>query len=265
MQGVCRVCGDDAIGLPFEDWVRDTFNDRNRLMPGVIICQACQFSFDVKSKLLADKVGKEKLQRLTNYTHIVSGGVWYALSKGEKVRIAELLKQPCELVTIAVSGQKHIIFKAQPGWWQIEEQSVRPFPDQLSSLMTLVEKLYNGGISKTEIETGRYNQRRILDYGFDQWRELENTIKPLRGSIQLNLALYLAQKEDTEDGDTRTSQNATAPAVEGRSAGIQSEVRPQHLAAVRGSSEKRSVHQQPEQVHQYDLFSVADHNPESGR
>jgi hypothetical protein len=263
--GTCRSCGEESIGTPFEEWVRDTFNDRNRMMPGDIICQACQFSFDVKSPTLTAKVGKDKLQRMTNYTHIVQAGVWYALSKGEKARMVELLTRPCELVVIAVSGQKHLIFKAQPGWWQIEEQAVRPFPDQLSIIMALVEQLYNGGISKTEIETGRYSQRRILDYGLERWRELEQAVKPLRGSVALNLALFLAQKEDTEDGNTRTSEDVVTPALEGSPGGVQGKVRPQHLATVRGSGTQRRIHQQPEQVHQYDLFAATDHDPEGGR
>jgi hypothetical protein len=74
--GRCRVCGRCATGVLFTSWVRDTFNDHDKLMRGEILCQACQFSFDESSALLAKRAGKEKPQRMRNYSHFVINGEW---------------------------------------------------------------------------------------------------------------------------------------------------------------------------------------------
>jgi len=135
-------------------------------------------------------------------------GEWIPLSKGDKARMRDILLASLApaLAVIAVSGQKHIIFRARPGWWQIEEQAARPFPDELASLIALVEELYNGGISKGEIEAGRYSHYRIMNFGFERWREIESVLRPRRVSLPLQAAVFLAQleKDDGEsDGQVR--------------------------------------------------------------
>jgi len=56
--GICRVCGQENIGLPFDDWVRPTFTDWDKLVPGDILCQPCQFAFEERSELLTKAIGK---------------------------------------------------------------------------------------------------------------------------------------------------------------------------------------------------------------
>ena len=179
----------------------DTFMDWDKLHPGTIICHACQFAFDEHSTALAVALGKpmHRIMRMRNYSHFVCAGRWEPISKGNKRRMAELLLAEPEVACIAISGQKHILFRTQPGWWQIEEQSARPFPAELRRLLCVVEDLYQGGISKSEIETGRYSDRRILDFGLARWRARETEIKPQRGTLRLALAIFLAQKEGAED------------------------------------------------------------------
>ena len=90
--GVCRICGQDGIGFPFAAWVRNTFTDWDKILPGEIICQPCQFSFAESSELLASRVGK----RMRNYSHFVVGGEWIPLSKADKTRMVEILHDDFE-------------------------------------------------------------------------------------------------------------------------------------------------------------------------
>ena len=67
-------------------------------------------------------------------------------------------------------------------------------------LLDAVERLYGAGVSKVEIESGRYSQARILAAGIDMWRGCEQAIWPVRGTLRLQLALFLAQREEGEHG-----------------------------------------------------------------
>lgn len=275
--GVCRACGAAGVGLPFGRWVRDTFTDRDKLLPGDIICHACLFSFEEASPLLTERTGKDKPQRMRNYSHFVTGGVWTPLSKGQKREMVALLRREPEVVVIATSGQKHIIFRARPGWWQIEEKSSPAFPGALWPLLEVVEALYNGGFGKEEIETGRYtNQRRIIEFGLAEYLRLEAAVRAARGTLALQLAVYLAQKteevagdEEGHDGgrdDSRVRGVRGVPGeipsgvgaadlpVAGNTSGLQEEVRPQYLAAVRGQHPGRGLHGDGEPVRQLVLF-----------
>jgi len=73
--GACRICGESSAGLSFDAWVRDTFTNHDALRPGAVICHVCQFAFAQDSALLAERTGKDKPQRMQNYSHIVADGV----------------------------------------------------------------------------------------------------------------------------------------------------------------------------------------------
>ena len=196
----CWLCGGQAFNpMPRKEFVKPTFTDHDKVAcpDSGVVCGACVFCHDERSELLASLVGKEKPQRMRNYSHCVLCGEWIPLSKGNKSRMADLLMQRPELVIIALSGQKHLIFRAQPGWWQIEEQSVLPFPGKLQGLLEIIESLYIG-FSKTEIEAGNYKQHRIRKFGLPQWWALESQVKPERGGLPFQLALFLAQKKKGE-------------------------------------------------------------------
>lgn len=197
----CWLCGGPAFdSVPRKEFIKPTFTDHDKAacFGSDIVCGACVFCHDERNELLASLVGKEKPQRMRNYSHFVCHGEWMPLSKGDKSRMVELLTQEPELAVIALSGQKHLIFRAQPGWWQIEEQSILPFPDKLQKLLGVVGLLY-AGFSKSEIQSGNYKQHRIRNFGLFDWWALESQIKPERGSLPFQLALFLAQKRK-EDG-----------------------------------------------------------------
>jgi len=188
--GLCRICGERHVGLPFPKWVRETFTDWGLLLPGDIICQRCQFSFEEQSWLLAQKVGRDKPQRMRNYSHFVVSGEWSPIGAWEKGRIAELLRTDWDLAIIARSGQKHLIFRAQPKVVQFEEVRVWDVPMALR-LLEVVNELLALGFSKAEVESGAYEAKRILRAP-EAWKELERELKPHRGSAAFALAIFLA-------------------------------------------------------------------------
>ncbi len=258
--GRCRVCGADDHGLSFQSWVKSTFMDWDKLMPGEIICHACQFCFADDSTVLAKRLGKDKPQLMRNYSHFVVDGEWLPLSKADRRLMADILiNRAPDLAVVAMSGQKHLIFRSTPGWWQIEEHMTRPFPAQLADVLPGVEKLYNGGFNKKEIETGRYSQSRILAFGLDAWRQLETVIvRPLRGSLVLTLALFLAQKEEYDgiQGSLRDGDSTAGAPLAGHTGRLQESLPSQNLAAVRRQHQERSLHRDSQSFHQPSFFEV---------
>ena len=257
-EGICRVCGVPGTGLSFNDWVRPTFTDWDKLQPSDILCQPCQFAFEERSELLAARVGKDKPQRMRNYSHFVVNGEWTPLSKSNKAEMARiLLEESPEVAIVAVSGQKHIIFRAQPGWWQVEEQAQLADPPTLQWHLERVEILYNGDFAKSEIETGDYAQHRILRFGVGKWQAYEESLRPFRQSALFQLAVFLVQKKGEQNGGTGRVTPASS-GIAGRDMArdtgqLQEPLSAQHLATVRGQREEHGVHQQSGQVRQLSL------------
>jgi hypothetical protein len=134
---------------------------------------------------------------------------------------------------------------------------VQPFPVQLQSALLPVVELYSGGFSKAEIKTGRYIQKRIIDFGLLSWRKLEDVIRPIRGSIVLELALFLAQKEDDDGSEISDGRTTADPDLAGIGQRIQKPVCQDNLATIRGQRKIGSLHQQLKQISQFSLFPLA--------
>jgi len=271
MKGICRICGQSGSGMAFEKWVRPTFTNRDLLFPGEIICDACTFWFEQQSTELQRRMGKDKPQRMQNYSHFVVAGEWMPLSKSDKSRMVELLlSNPFpELAAIADSGQKHIVFRARrnrpgqkSGWVQFEEQSLYVEPDELKALLGIIEELYDV-FSKSEIRTGEYKSYRIRDFGIDRWQKLDEQIRCQREKLLFSLALFLAQKR-SDDGSDKRNGKRTADADLARDSGrLQESLPDDDLESVRKRNPERGLYEQPGQVYQLDLFTVAsDHRCE---
>lgn len=210
-------------------------------------------------------------QRMQNYSHIVLRGEWHPLHKGQKAELLALLRQEPELVAIGTSGQKHIVFRARPGWWQVEEQRVAANVAALDACLAHVNAFYTV-FSKAEIETGHYSPGRTLQYaqahGLEAFVNNEAALKQWRGTLYFELAVYLAQKEESneQDKDRSGAVPGTVPggavaadsAVAGAGQRVQTAVRTQHLGTVREQHQGRGVHVEPEQVLQLDLFQAGD-------
>lgn len=205
MKGKCRMCGQSSDGEPFNEWVRPTFTNHDKLKQGDIICSNCSFWFEEQSLDLAKIVGKDKPQRMRNYSHFIVAGQWTPLSKAHKRKMLEFLITPNafpELACIADSGQKHIAFQAKrnaagqsEGWVQFEEGALWIVPNKLKSLIATIEDMKQG-FSEGAIESAEYEGAFIIKFGFAKWQQLEEVIKPYRGTLLFKLALFLSQREE---------------------------------------------------------------------
>jgi hypothetical protein len=131
--GTCRLCGTLGTGQAFASWVKPTFTDHDRVRPGTIICHACLFCTLHNSTWLAEHLGREKPQRMRNYSHFVLEGAWHCVSKAEKARMRTLLARDPEVVVLADSGQRHLVFRARPGCWQFELHTITPEWERLAA------------------------------------------------------------------------------------------------------------------------------------
>lgn len=197
-RGCCRLCGAVGCGLPFTEWVKDSFTNFDLLRPGEIICAACLFCTAEKSALLQARRCRDKPQKMRTYSHFVCDGEWFPLTKADKARMRELLAREPEVAVIAESGQKHLIFRARIGWWQFEELALLPCWDKVVAWLPIIEELM-AGFSKAEIESGRYQQPRVIGFGVERWRRLDSQIESVRRAAHFQIAIFLAQKEESDD------------------------------------------------------------------
>lgn len=257
-RGLCRLCGDDATGTAWGEWIKETFTNHDKLTPGTIICHACLFCTDDHNLTLQQRTGRDKPQRMRNYSHIVTRGrAWHPLMKNQKRLIARHLQAwPAHVAVISLAGQKHLIFRARVGTWQIEEQSLAPQPTLLAHLITHAASLYTAGASKTAIEVGEYDQRTLMAIGLTTWQRRERELRAHRGSLLFQLAVWLARKDEADDRDPRQGDDAAPADLGGRAAGLQGEIQVHDLAAVRGPGSERGVHDDAQPVSQPDLFAA---------
>lgn len=195
IRGGCRTCGAESVGVLFGDWVKEGFTNHDLLRAGSIVCHACLFCFEDKSEILKQKTGRDKLQKMRTYSHIVLWGNWFPLTKADKRDMRDLLAEGPELAVIAESGQKHLIFRGRVGWWQFEELSMLPDWARVESMLPAIEELMTG-FSKAEIESGVYSPHRVVKFGLSRWRELSEPLKAVRLSAYFQLAIFLTQKDD---------------------------------------------------------------------
>ncbi len=181
-KGVCRITGKESTGVNFDKWVKDTFNDHAYLYPGSIISNEAMFCFDEASEIVQRKTGRDKPQRFRTYSHIVKDGEWYCLTKADKRKILQLIIEGAEIVCLTDTGQKHILFKHQPGMWQLDELHIKPDIDMLKFLHFHMCELMAYQFSQAEIISGNYSSGRIVKAGLQNWQHHENEIKKHRGS-----------------------------------------------------------------------------------
>jgi len=213
IEGMCAVCGGQLYGpAPLKDFIRSSFMDHHILRGGDWICSACAYCWTEYNEDVMRRAGKETRQKFRNYSHFVQHGEWRVYSKGGKAGMAALLLSGTvpEVAIIAVSGQKHLAIKArsnppgQPvGWLMFEEQHVDFNALHFARIYGLVEQLYQAGYTKEGVLTGRYTFYR--DSNIDLWRAIEPQIKPLRGDLHLEIAVYLVTKRD--DAPTESDES----------------------------------------------------------
>lgn len=195
-KGICRITGEESIGVNFEKWVRDTFNDHDRLFPGSIISNEAMFCFDEASEIVQAKTGRDKPQRFRTYSHIVKDGEWFCVTKADKRLILNLIIEGAEMVCLTETGQKHVLFKHKTGMWQLDELHVKPDVELLGLLHYNMCELLAYQFSQTEIITGNYSSGRIIKAGLQNWQQHENIIKEHRGSGIFDFAAFMLYTDE---------------------------------------------------------------------
>src|SRR5690606_28892119 len=244
-------------------WVKDTFTDHDKIQPGTIVCHACLACVDDHSAVLQARTGRDKLQRMRNYSHLVTrSGRWIPAMKNEKRAIAAALldrADPPVVAVISLAGQKHLILRARVGWWHIEESALAPQPDAVARMLEPITALYTLGATKQAIETGQYSTAWLRKVDLQQWAACEQAIRPVRGSLLFQLAVWLTQKpeeDETYDPAARSRGGAAAADLDRHQSGLQGQVQDHDLAAVRGRRPQRGLHDDPESLSQPDLFAA---------
>lgn len=196
--GICRISGKEGIGIPFEKWVKDTFNDHDRLFPGDIISNEAAFCFDEQSKIIQLKTRRDKPQRFRTYSHIVYNREWFCLTKADKRQIFNLIISGAEMVCLAETGQKHILFKHKSGFWQLEELHIKPDIETLKHLHYHMCELLSYQFSQNEIVSGSYISARVMKAGLDNCRRHEAEIKNFRGSAIFDFASFMLYTDENK-------------------------------------------------------------------
>lgn len=257
--GQCRLCGTHADGYPWAAWVKDTFTDHDVLGPGETICLACVFCADDHSLVLQQRTGRDKPQRMRNYSHVVTReGAWLPLGKDQKRAMAAALLDDPIVASISLAGQKHVLFRARVGQWQIEEARCWPDAGRLARLLEIVSALYAApAITKAMIETGEYSSRALLTVGPTHVYAADAPLRPFRGSPLFSLAVWLAQREDTENDDAARRRRGAPDADLARdSSRLQAEIQLHDLGPAPEPDTQRGLYEHAPEVSQPDLFAA---------
>ena len=122
--------------------------------------------------------------------------------------------KPPFVICAAVSGQKWLHIRAEValapqeggrsggyyGLYPVQFEDTRIYVDKvlLQEYLEAVETLYSNGFSKAEIESGNYNQKRIIDYGLKRWQKIENYLSDCRRTTArlFSLAVFVAREQE---------------------------------------------------------------------
>ncbi len=190
----CWLCGGETggRGMPTKKAIKSTFTDHPyaRGHGSNSVCPGCAFCLSAHP--------------LRNYSILATTDRLQHPSRAEWRDILTGPPEPPFAMCLAVSGQKHLFFKAPVNLDKrcftvlLEEREIFVIPDRLGQVVGVVEALY-AYFTKEEIRTGRYGQRRIRECGIGRWEQMEAGISEWRGRPLFDLALFVAQKTEPQE------------------------------------------------------------------
>lgn len=200
--GTCRITGHPAVGIPFAKWVPDTFTDYPFLRPGEIVSNQAAYFFAESNQHLQTILGKDKPQKVRSYSVLMHGGKVHFCTKADKKRMYEMICDGAELVCLAESGQKHILFKHRVGFWQIENiNNITPNIALLQRLMKAAHALIALGFTQTECISGQYATYKFSKHpnpmqAIAEMQEYEAVLSAHRGSAFFDFFSFILYKPD---------------------------------------------------------------------
>ncbi|MBA2878028.1 hypothetical protein HNR63_001082 [Anoxybacillus kamchatkensis] len=193
----CFLCGETIQeGIATKHVFSDVFTDwnRSRYPIGTHVCPACSFT------ILTNPKNRTSLR---NFSFVAEE----KLHLPNRVEMRQFLVEPPEppfLIVLAVSQKKHLAFKGTVSYNReiytvmLEETEVIINRKEFTRLLAIVER-FLFAFTKTEVQTGQYNQQRVLKFGIDRWEWFEEQVKPYRGTELLNVVMFVAQKVEREE------------------------------------------------------------------
>ena len=189
----CWICAGptNGQGALVSDVISHTFTDTDFVRwAGQSICEACMFC--LKHKPLRTR---STLATLDGYRQPM---------RQEWRDILLNPPGPPWVGAIAISGKKHVSFKAQVNLTNhapvvsVEMMPVRYSVHQLAADLAVIEELLQS-FTRREVETGSYSQHRIKQFGLLRLADLEQQVVEMRRRRrQFDLALLIARGPDKE-------------------------------------------------------------------
>lgn len=207
----CWLCGGETggLGLPTKKAIKPTFTDHSaaRCQASVSICAGCAFCLSMRE--------------LRNYSILVTVDKLQHPSRSQWRDILISPPEPPFAMCLAVSGQKHLTFKAPVNLEReryivlLEERDIHVIPSKIKYCIDAVEDLYVW-FSKDEISTGRYSQHKIKECGLRRWKDLELAVDSWRKMPLFDLALFVAQKQDKPEQEVIPDEPPSAINADGK-------------------------------------------------
>jgi len=201
--GICKITGNQSIGVEFDSWVKKTFNDFAYLKNGNIISNEALFCFDESSEIVAKQVNKDKRQRFRTYSHIIHNDKWHCLTKADKRTMVDLICKGAEIVSLNETGQKHIFFKYRDSFWQLDELYIIPDIPLFKFLHENMCELMRLGFSQKEIISGDYIAYRIKQVGILNWKSIEYKIKQYRSTGMFDFVSFMLFTDEIVKYDSK--------------------------------------------------------------
>lgn len=255
----CWLCGapTHGRGLPLAKALSDTFTDHgwSKSPNSSSVCEACCFAR-----------APMKPSPLRMYSILATPRGLRHPMRSEWRDILLNPPEPPVLACIAVSGQKWLHFKGRIAYSRdpfvvlLEEMPVWVEAARYRAVLSDVEELLRV-FTRQEIETGRYVEHRVREFGLDRWQQIESRLEPERGTPLFQLVLYVAQKPEGGDeprstGSTRrtsTRRPARSSSTPSGEAGSKASSRSRQTSGARSS--ERSSQRQSELQTSLPLFS----------
>lgn len=209
--GVCAWCGThsnrgcrlrDVLGTSFTGW-DDLSVPRSDMI--CVPCTWCMTGTPPMSLRMWSIVVRS--DRPVAHSHPASaclglGERTHAQNKADPSEFDAILRNPPStpwVCVVADSGKIHTTPYAQVNtgrYWTVrfERVDVRGDSDRYTVIADAQQRLYDLGFSKTEIQTGEPESRRIGEL-IDDWMREDLILAPHRGSQLFELALFLRRKQ----------------------------------------------------------------------
>jgi len=195
--GYCYLCGEQMeYGMKLKKIFSNVFTDWNagKHRTATHVCEACCFTI----------LQSPQKNSLRMFSHVANKDKLHLTNRVELRQYLTEPPKPPFVINLAVSQKKHIAFKSEVNYSKdvftvmYEEMPVLVNRQEFIKLLNLIEHfLY--GFTKTEITTGQYNQKRILDFGIEEWQAFEDRVKEYRGKPLLDVVMFVAQKIENKE------------------------------------------------------------------